>query len=108
MKGVAMVLTERRRADNALLREKVDHLQQTSQRIKALVDQVQDQTVAWARQGKVTDLPSADLADALSAVFVQQRQAMSHLQQEIKGAALPTVAPAAALISDEELTALLK
>lgn len=103
-----MVLTERRRADNALLREKIDHIQQTSQQLKDLVDQVQDQAVAWAREGKVADLPSAELAQALSAAFAQQRQAMAHIQEDIKGVAVREVAAAAALISDEELAALLK
>ncbi len=103
-----MGLTERRRADNALLREKIDHIQQTSQQLKDLVDQVQGQAVAWAREGKVVDLPSAELAQALSAVFAQQRQAMAHIQEDIKGVAVREVAAAAALISDEELAALLK
>ena len=107
-RGVTMVLTERRRADNALLREKIDHIQQASQQLKDLVDQVQGQTVAWAREGKVVDLPSAELAQALSAAFAQQRQAMAHIEQDIKGVAVREVAAAAALISDEELAALLK
>ena len=103
-----MVLTDRRRADNAVLREKINHIQQTSQQLKDLVDWVQGQTVAWAREGKALDLPSADLAKALSAAFVEQRQAMVHIQQDIKGVAVREVAAAAALISDEELAALLK
>jgi UDP-N-acetylglucosamine transferase subunit ALG13 len=107
-RGVAMVLTERRRADNALLREKIDHIQQTSQQLKDLVDQVQGQAVAWAREGKVVDLPSAELAQALTTAFAQQRQAMAHIQEDIKGVAVREVAAAAALISDEELAALLK
>ena len=72
-----MVLTERRRADNALLREKIDHIQHTSQQLKDLVDQVQGQAVA-------------------------------HIQQDIQGAVVRDVVPVAALISDEELAALLK
>jgi len=103
-----MVLTERRRADNALLREKIDHIQQTSQQLKDLVDQVQAQAVAWAREGKVVDLPSAELAHALHAAFAQQRQAVTHIQQDIQGVAVREVPTAAALISDEELAALLK
>ena len=103
-----MVLTERRRADNALLREKIDHIQQTSQQLKDLVDQVQGQAVAWAREGKVLDLPSAELSHALSAAFAQQRQAVTHIQQDIQGAVMRDVTPVTALISDEELTALLR
>ena len=103
-----MVLTERRRADNALLRAKIDHIQQTSQQLKDLVDQVQGQAIAWAREGKVVDLPSAELSHALSAAFAQQRQAVTHIQQDIQGVVVRDVAPVAALISDEELAALLK
>lgn len=103
-----MVLTERRRADNALLREKINHIQQTSQQLKDSVDQVQRQSVAWAREGKVVELPNVELAQALRAAFAQQRQALTHIQQEIQGVAVREVAAAAALISDEELAALLK
>lgn len=103
-----MVLTERRRADNALLRRKIDHIQQTSQQLKDLVDQVQGQAVAWAREGKVNDLPNTELAHALTDVFTLQRQAMTCLQQDIKGSAVRDVPPTSALISDAELTALMK
>ena len=103
-----MTLTERRRADNALLREKMDHIQQTSQQLKDLVDQVQSQALAWAREGKMTDLPNAKLAQSLSAAFAQQRQAMTHIQQDIKGIERREVSSASVLISDDELNALLK
>ncbi len=103
-----MVVTERRRADNALLRAKIDHLQQSSQQLKELVDQVQGQTVAWAREGRVVDLPSPTLATTLRDAFVQQRQAMTQIQQDIQGVTAREVPVAAALISEEELNALLK
>ncbi len=103
-----MVLTERRRADNALLREKIDHIQHTSQQLKNLVDQVQSQAVAWAREGKVVDLPSAELATTLRHAFAQQRHAMTQIQQGIQGSPSREVPVAAALISEDELNALLK
>ncbi len=103
-----MVVTERRRADNALLRAKIDHLQQSSQLLKSWVDHVQGQTVAWARGGRVVDLPSTELAIALRDAFAQQRQAMTQIQQDIQGAVMREVPVAAALISEEELNALLK
>ncbi len=103
-----MVVTERRRADNALLRAKIDHLQQSSQQLKELVDQVQGQTVAWAREGRVVDLPSTALAATLRDAFAQQRQAMTQIQQDIQGVTVREVPVAAALISEEELNALLK
>lgn len=103
-----MVVTERRRADNALLRAKIDHLQQSSQQLKELVDQVQGQAVAWAREGRVVDLPSTALATTLRDAFAQQRQAMTQIQQDIQGVTAREVPVAAALISEEELNALLK
>lgn len=103
-----MVVTERRRADNALLRAKIDHLQQSSQQLKSWVDHVQGQTVAWAREGRVVDLPSTELATALRDAFAQQRQAMTQIQQDIQGAVMREVPVAAALISEDELNALLK
>jgi len=104
-----MVATERRHPGNARLREKINHIQQVSQQLQSLVDQVQVETVDWARQGKVADLPNTELAKNLSTSFQKQRAAMAQIQREIKGAALPVVPPtSAALITDEELRALMK
>jgi hypothetical protein len=67
------------------------------------------QTVAWAREGKVVDLPSAELANNLSTSFLQQRAALAQIQEDIKGASARLSMPVAAtLISDEELAALMK
>lgn len=104
-----MVTTERRHPENALLREKINHIQQVSEQLQTSLAQVQAQTVAWAREGKVVDLPSAELAGHLSASFQQQRVALAQMQEEIKGAAVRVVTPAKTdLISDEELAALMK
>ncbi len=101
-----MPSTDRRHSENAQLREKIDHIQQASQHLTMLVAQVQAQTVAWARDGKVNDLPNAELARHLSASFQQQRAALTAIQDDIKGMASHVVAPA--LITDEELAALMK
>lgn len=101
-----MTDTDRRHPENAYLRKKINHIQDVSEQLQNLVAQVQVQTVAWAREGKVVDLPSADLANHLSHAFQQQRMALAQLQEDIKGTATPVAAPA--LITDEELAALMK
>lgn len=108
-RGEAMVTRERRHPENALLREKINHIQQVGEQLQTSLAQVQAQTVAWAREGKVVDLPNAELARHLSASFQQQRVALAQMQEEIKGAAVRVVRPATTgLISDEELAALMK
>ncbi len=101
-----MTSTDRRHPENAQLREKINHIQDVSEQLQNLVAQVQVQTVAWAREGKVFDLPSADLAVDLSHVFEQQRVALAQIQEDIKGKAVRVPAPA--LITDAELAALMK
>lgn len=101
-----MTETERRHPENAQLREKINRIQHASEQLQTLVSQVQAQTVAWAREGKVADLPNAELASHLSASFQQQRIALAEIQEDIKG--VVTRAPASALLSDEELAALMK
>jgi gas vesicle protein len=101
-----MTSTDRRHPENAQLREKINHIQDVSEQLQTLVAQVQVQTVAWAREGKVVDLPSADLASHLSHAFEQQRAELAQLQEDIKGTATRVAAPA--LITDEELAALMK
>ncbi len=104
-----MTDTERRHPENALLREKIDHIQHASEQLHVLAEQVQAQTVAWARQGKVADLPSAELASNLSATFQQQRAALAQIQEQIKGvAARDMTLTSASLITEEELAALRK
>lgn len=104
-----MTETERRHPQNAQLREKINRIQAVSHEMQALVTQVQTQTVAWARQGKVVDLPNAALATSLSASFQQQRDALAQIREDIKGAVTRVATPStAALISDEELAALMK
>jgi len=104
-----MTFTERRHAENAQLREKINHIQQVSQQLQTLVQQVQVETVAWAREGQETDLPSPELAHRLSASFQQQGTVLALIQHEIKGAAARAMKPASSpLITGEELVALMK
>lgn len=100
---------ERRHPENAKLREKIKHIQDVSRQLQSLVEQVHLQTVAWAREGRTTDLPDAELADCLSESFAHQRMALAQLQEGIKGAAVRALASTSQpLISDEELAALMK
>ena len=105
-RGNAMPFTDRRYSENAPLRQKIDHIHQMSEQLTTLVAQVQAQTVAWAREGKVHDLPNTELASHLSASFQQQRAALSEIQEDIKGVVTRVAAPV--LITDEELAALMK
>ena len=101
-----MPKTERRHPANARLREKINHIQVVSQQLLTLTDQVQKQTVAWARAGQVLDLPSAGLAVSLSDAFKEQRLAVSQIQQDITGA--PTSIKSSPLITHAELAALMR
>jgi len=103
-----MTATERRHPENAQLREKINRIQHAGEQLQALVEQVQVQAVVWARQGKVADLPNADLARNLSASFQQQRAALAQIQEQIKGAAAVREITPTSLITDEELAALMK
>ncbi len=58
--------------------------------------------MAWARQGKTTELPCQNFADHLSPEFRQQRYALAQIQKEIKGES-----GLAVLITDEERVALM-
>jgi uncharacterized coiled-coil DUF342 family protein len=97
-----MVSTDRRNPLNAKLRAKIDHIQQLSRQLQSSIEQIQEETVARARQGEVTDLPCQKFATHLSPAFQQQRAALDQIQQEIKGASV--VIP---LVTDEELAALM-
>jgi small-conductance mechanosensitive channel len=97
-----MVSTDRRNPLNAKLRAKIDHIQQLSRQLQSSIEQIQEETVARARQGEVTDLPCQKFAARLSPAFQQQRAALDQIQQEIKGASVGIP-----LITDEELAALM-
>ena len=101
-----MTASERRRPENAQLREKINHIQEVSRQLQTLVLQIQAQTIDWAREGRMDDLPNAELARHLLLSFKQQRDALAEIQESIKGAAVHVAAPG--LITDEELAALMK
>ena len=94
--------TDRRNPLNAKLRAKIDLIQQMSLQLQSSIERVQTETVAWARQGKTTELPCQNFADHLSPEFRQQRFSMAQIQKEIKGESGP-----ASLITDDELAALM-
>jgi hypothetical protein len=93
---------DRRNPLNAKLRAKIDLIQQMSQQLQISIERVQTETVAWARQGKPTELPCQDFSDHLSPEFRLQRFTMAQIQKEIKGES-----SLVALITDEELAALM-
>ena len=96
----------RRQPENAQLRAKIDHIQTVSQELQTALHQVQAQTVAWARQQKLKDLPNPDLANELAVAFRKQRAALVSIEKDIKGAVVRE-APTQ-LVTDEELSALMK
>lgn len=104
-----MVLENRRKPSNAALRAKIDQLQSMGQQLKEAVDQVDAHTLAWVRQSRVVDLPSRELASTLQEVFQRQRTTVARIQKETVGAAAQDVSTTRLpLISDEEMTALMK
>ena len=96
---------DRRHPENTKLRAKINRIQEVSLQLAVLVDQVQKQTVAWARAGQMDDLPSVALAASLSEAFEAQRFALSRIQQDITGAT-PSV-NSTPLLTDSELAALM-
>lgn len=97
-----MASTDRRHPENAKLRAKIDHIQRVNLQLQSLIEQVQVETVTWARQGKTTNLPCQKFGNHLSPIFNQQRAAMNEIQQSIKGVTL--FEP---FITDEERAALM-
>jgi hypothetical protein len=96
----------RRQPENAQLRAKIDHIQTVSQELQTTLHHVQAQTVAWARQQKLKDLPNPDLANELAVAFRKQRAALASIEKDIKGS-LVRESPTQ-LVTDEELNALMK
>ena len=101
-----MTFADRRQHANAPLRAKIDQIQASSDALVQAVAQVQQQTLSWVRESQATDLPNAELAHRLSALFKAQREAMAHIQQATVG--VPAPAPQRVLITDDEMAALLK
>lgn len=97
---------ERRRPENAQLREKINHIQDLSQQVFNLIDHIQAQTVVCARTGEVVDLPSASLAASLSHTFKEQRLAVSQIQHGITGSS--NSVNSTLLITDAEFDALMR
>lgn len=97
-----MVSADRRHSKNAKLRAQIDHIQQISQRLQSLVEQIKVATVTSARHGMVIDLPCQTLGNHLLPAFQQQRVAIDAIQLQIKGASFTSP-----LITDEERAALM-
>ena len=97
-----MASTYRRHPENAKLRAKIDHIQRVNLQLQSLIEQVQVETVTWARQGKTVDLPCIKFGNHLLPVFNQQLAAMDEIRKSIKG-----VTVVESLITDEERAALM-
>lgn len=104
-----MDFSDRRQPENAALRAKINRIQAVGLQLQETLHQVQAQTVSWARQQKLTDLPNAELADDLSATLKNQRKALAQIHEDIQGATARELPQRPArLVTDEELNALMK
>jgi hypothetical protein len=104
-----MKQSERRHSENAQLREKIDQIQEASQRLQALTTQIQAQTLEFARSGKIDELPDAALAKNLSHLLHAQSAALAQVQNGIQVDPIQKAARiSSALISDAEFSALMK
>ncbi len=94
--------TDRRNPLNAKLRAKIDLIQQMSQQLQDSIQRVQEETLAWARQGRTHELPCQNFADHFTTEFRQQYFALLQIHKEIRGE--PGLV---ALITEDELNALM-
>lgn len=97
--------TDRRHSKNAHLRQQIDKIQQASELLQRLTQEIQYQTIASARSKQLTNLPNAELSKQLSSSMRDQRAALKQMQDALVGR---KEVNAANLISKDELAALLK
>lgn len=100
---------DRRLASNAALREKINALQDTHQRLKDTSDALTQKTLALARAGVVQDLPDPDLQQqGVTQLLALQKDTLAAVQSQLLGVDKPSPpAPTAPLVSAEEMAALL-
>ena len=100
---------DRRLVANAPLRQQIDALQASHQRLKATADLIEQETLALARGAKLVNLPNPALAKQEVGQLLQlQKKTLDALKLQMLGPT-PTATPhpPSPLISDEEMTALL-
>lgn len=107
--GLPMNTPDRRLASNAALREKINALQDTHQRLKDTSDALTQKTLALARAGVVHDLPDPALQQqGVTQLLALQKDTLAAVQSQLLGADKPSPpAPTAPLVSAEEMAALL-
>lgn len=100
---------DRRLVANAPLRQQIDALQASHQRLKATADLIEQETLSLARGAKLVNLPNPDLAKQEVGQLLQlQKETLDAVKLQMLGPT-PTVMPQppSPLISDEEMAALL-
>ncbi len=100
---------DRRLVANAPLRQKIDALQASHQRVKATADLIDQETLVLARGAKLVNLPNPDLAKKEVGQLLQlQKETLDAVKLQMLGP-VPTTSPPpkTPLISDEEMAALL-
>lgn len=100
---------DRRLVANAPLRQQIDALQASHQRLKATADLIEQETLSLARGAKLVNLPNPDLAKQEVGQLLQlQKETLDAVKSQMLGpTATATPPPPSPLISDEEMTALL-
>ena len=100
-----MNATERRQAEQARLRERVNEVQHLGQALTTSLQELQAQTLQWVRQNQSANLPASARTQSLSAPIREMQKTLTQLQKATIGS--PESAPSLSLTA-AELTALLK
>jgi hypothetical protein len=100
---------DRRLVANAPLRQQIDALQASHQRLKATADLIEQETLSLARGARLVNLPNPVLAKQEVGQLLQlQKETLDAVKLQMLGPAPTTTPqPPSPLISDEEMTALL-
>ena len=94
--------TDRRHSKNANLRKQIDEIQQASELLQRLPQEIQSQTIASARSSQMANLPNSELSRLLSNYLREQRVALREIHEVIEGPRRVT----SSMISKDELNAL--
>jgi hypothetical protein len=100
---------DRRLVANAPLRQQIDALQASHQRLKSTADLIEQETLSLARGAKLVNLPNPALAKQEVGQLLQlQKETLDAVKSQMLGPT-PTATPhpPSPLISNEEMTALL-
>jgi hypothetical protein len=100
---------DRRLVANAPLRQQINDLKASHQRLKATADLIEQETLSLARGAKLVHLPNRALAKQEVGRLLQlQKETLEAVKLQMLGPA-PTTSPSPQipLISDEEMSALL-